>query len=467
MNLANVFQIIFFICNLRYMLACCLGLFLLSTIAASRAEAVKEYTLNDLYRIALETSEGIKLSEEELYISERTKDKAISVLMPRLSAFGGYAKYGEEKFSTGGQVIQPQHASSWGVRLDQSLSLSGREITALKISLAAIQKSKFDLLAAKESYLMSVSLAYYDVLKAKKFLDIAKTNVERLTKHRDAAHIRLKVGEVTKTALLRAEAELSGAKSELVRAENNLKLSRSVLSRIVGVSSEFDIKEGLASSEIDLLEQSLLMPSCTQAPLECYKQKAYEVRADLKSLEIQKKIAEKQVNYARGSYFPILSIEGVWLRQDQEPLSALFNKESIYGALKINFPFFEGGLRRAEVRETEARNRQANLLYDDSRKTIGIEVEKAYLDFVTLTGILQSLQDQLNFAKDNFNSVSRQFEFGLANSIDVMDANTLFITAERQYSEALYNFQVSQIRLKKVTGILLKTVNSELVQGVK
>ena len=52
------------------------------------------------------------------------------------------------------------------------------------------------------------------MLRAKKAFEITSPNVERLTKYRDAAAIRLKVGEVTKTTLLRAEAELSGAQSE-------------------------------------------------------------------------------------------------------------------------------------------------------------------------------------------------------------------------------------------------------------
>jgi outer membrane protein len=437
------------------------AIFFLFASPAVASNVSKEYTLEELYKIALENSEKIRFSEEELYISEQSRDKATSVLMPRLSAFGGYAKYSEEKFSAGGQVIQPQQASSWGLRLDQSLSLSGREITALHISLKGVEKSRFDLFATRESYIMNVTSAYYDVLKAKKFLDIAKANVQRLTKHRDAALVRLKVGEVTKTALLRAEAELSGAKSELVKAENNLKLLRAVLSRVVGIYSEFDIKESLISQDLELKEDYLLPQPCSLPPLECYKQKAFEERADLKSLEIQKRIAEKQVSYAIGSFFPNISIEGVWLRQEQKPLSPLFNKESIYGAVKINFPFFEGGLRKAEVREAEARKRQADLLYDDLKKTIGVEVENAYLDFITLKGILKSLEDQLVFARDNFNSVTRQFEFGLANSIDVMDANTLFITAERQYSEARYNFLASQVRLKKAMGILLKTMDRE------
>lgn len=430
----------------------CSFIFLL--ILITNAYANKEYTLEELYKIALENSEKVRISQEELYISERTKDKAISVLLPKISAFGGFTKYSEEKFSQTGAVIQPQDAAIWGIRLDQSFSLSGREITALKISSKGIEKSKYDLFASKEAYLMSVSFAFYDVLKARKMLDIANANVERLTKHREAALTRLKIGEVTKTTLLRAEAELSGAVSDKIRAKNNLNLAKSILARVVGLDGNFDIQDTpliAPSSELDFL-----IPECTLPPSECLKQTAFLERADLKSIELQKRIFEEQVKYTKGAYFPTVFIEGVWARKDEDPASAFLNKESIYGGIKINFPFFEGGLRRAEVREAEARKRQAELLYEDAKKNIGIEVENAYLDFITLNGILKSLENQLAFAKDNFNSVNKQFQFGLANSIDVMDANTLLITAERQLSDAIYNLQVAKIRLKKAVGILYK-----------
>ncbi|MDO9287422.1 MAG: hypothetical protein Q7T83_01375, partial [Thermodesulfovibrionales bacterium] len=45
---------------------------------ANYAHAV-EYSLEDLYRIALERSERIKISEEDLFIAETGKDKARSV----------------------------------------------------------------------------------------------------------------------------------------------------------------------------------------------------------------------------------------------------------------------------------------------------------------------------------------------------------------------------------------------------
>ena len=83
--------------------------------------------------------------------------------MPKLSAFWNYTRYTEDKVSSAGSVIQPEDAEYWGVRLDQSVSLSGREATAFNISKENIEKSRYDLHAVKEEYLLSVSSAYYDV----------------------------------------------------------------------------------------------------------------------------------------------------------------------------------------------------------------------------------------------------------------------------------------------------------------
>ena len=429
---------------------------MITVLVSQDVSAFEEYSLEDLYRIALERSEKIKISGEEVYVSESGKDKALSALLPKFSAFWDYTRYTEQKFFTQAVtpfVIQPQYSITWGLRLDQSVSLSGREITAFKIAQKNIEKSKYDLRAMREKYLFEVSSAYYDVLRAKSAVEIAKTSVERLAKHRDAAATRLKVGEVTKTALLRAQAELSGAQSELVKAENNLKLAMAILARLAGLSDDYELKEVAGSADLGILP-----PDYGGSTVAHLREIALSERAELKAVELQKKIADDQVKYAQGTYWPTLSIEGVYSRLKNEPSSPFFIDETIYGALNLNFTFFEGGLRKAEVRESEARQRQAGLALEDLKKDITIEVENAYLDFMTQKGVLKSLEDQLTFAKDNYDAVSKQFEFGLADSIEVMDANTLLVTAEKQLANAKYDYQLSILRVESASGTLLKTV---------
>jgi outer membrane protein len=414
------------------------------------------YTLVDLYRIAIERAERVRMSEEDLFIAERARDKALSALLPKLYAFGEYTRYSEEKLgasSLGSFTIQPESSESWGFRLDQSFSLGGREVISYQISKKGVEDGAYNLQAVREEYLLSVSVACYDYLRAKKALEIVRANVERLEKHRDAAQVRLKVGEVTKTALLRAEAELSGARSDFVKSENNLNFAKVFLARVVGIEGGYTVQE---TEDISMpIPESKEMDN-----VQLLKQLALSERVEMKSVHLQKEIAEQQVRYAKGSFMPTLSLEGVYLRQDEDPSSPFFNKESIYGLIGLNFPIFEGGLRRAEFREAEARKRQAELTYEDVKKTIEIEVENAFLDLKTQKGILKSLEDQLTFATDNYNAVSKQFEFGLADSLDVMDANTLLVTSERQLIEAKYSYQLAIVRLKRATGTLLKTIIS-------
>jgi outer membrane protein len=433
--------------------------FLFIFLIPSYALAV-EYSLDDLYRIGLERSERIKISEEDLFIAERGKDKAVSLLLPKLSAYGNYTEYTEAKYSSTGSVVQPETSKYWGLRLDQSFTISGRELTAFKISKDNIRKSRYDLYFIKEDYLFLVSSSYYDVLRAKKALEIAKANVQRLTKHRDAAAVRLKVGEVTKTVLLRAEAELSGAQSEEIRARNGLELAKAVLVRVVGIEKPYDVKESIVGSQESFKTQELTTDS-RLSTLDDLKQLAFSERSDIKSFELQKNIAENQVTYTQGAFWPIFSIEGVYHRKDDDPASAFFVEESIYGGLKLTFPFFEGGLRIAEVRESKAKMRQAVLAYDDRKKAINVEVEDAYLNLITQKGVMEKFEAQVAFAEDNYKAVSKQFEHGIANSIDVMDANTLLVTAERQLADARYNYQLAILKLKRATGMLLKTVVSQ------
>ena len=405
----------------------------------------KEYSLDDLYRIALERAERIKLSEEDLNIAKTGKDRAMSYLLPRLSASGAYTRYNNEKYNDMGVLIQPNSATSWGVRADESVTLNGRELTGLGISRDNIVKSQHDLYATRESYLLDIASAYYDVMKAKKALDIAESNLERLIQYRNAAEKRLKVGEVTKTVLLRAQGELSGAQADAIKAVNALELAKAVLARTVGIEGDFQLKEA-PPEDMKVTPESF------------FRDMAYAGRADLKSLEVQKKMAEEQVEYAKGAFWPTVSASGVYIASDQSPTTSTLVRDGAFAMLSLNFPFFEGGLRRADVKEARARERQSVLAYEDFKKSVGVEVASAYLDLVTQKGTLRYLEDQVTYARDNFNAVSKQFEFGLAQSLDVMDANTLLVTSERSLAEAVYNYQVAILKMKKATGTLLKEV---------
>lgn len=408
--------------------------------------AAREYTLNELYQQALKSSEKIELAKENIYIAQMNKNKALSLLIPRVTAYGTYNWFTEDKYTLTGMLIQPEESATWGARIDQAFSLSARELDALSVAVDSITKSEYDLDTAKSDFVFGVAASFYDVLKAQKALEIANANLERLTQYHRFVETRVKVGELTKTALLRAKGELSGAQAECLRASNAFQLSRVTLMRLTGVEQDFQLKdEQLSSPE-----------SCE---LDSLRQSALEARADLKSYDMQTQMAEQQVAYARGAFWPSVGLFAIYNRSDQDPAGATLNKESVFGGVSLNFPFFEGGLRMAEYKEAVAKERQARLVFDDLKKNVDIELKAACLDLETLKGSLKFLEDQQIFAKDNYNAVMKQFENGLATSLDVMDANTLLLTADRDLAKALYNYQIAYLMVKKSSGVLLKFVN--------
>ncbi|MFO7569059.1 MAG: TolC family protein [Smithellaceae bacterium] len=425
----------------------CLCLMMIAALVMTVPDAgAQEYALKDLYQQALKNSEQIKFAEENVYIAQMGRNKAWSLLIPKVTAFGTYNRFSEEKYTIAGMLIQPEQSGTWGIRADQAFSLSARELDALKMAGQSIEKSALDLDSAKSDFVLAVAASYYDTLKAKKALEIAAANLARLTQYRHFVERRVKIGELTKTALLRADGELSGARADYLRATNALTMARAALIRITGIEEGFRLRE----------EQETALPE--PAGLDHLQRTALAERTDLKSSDLQTQIALQQVKYARGAFWPNLGVFAIYNRADQTPVLSTLNRESALAGVSLNFPFFEGGLRMAELREAKARQRQTQLVYEDLKKSVELELTGAYLELETLKGSVTFLKDQQLFAEDNYNAVLRQFENGLATSLDVMDANALLLSAQKNVAEALYNYQMAHLKIKKSSGTLLESV---------
>ncbi len=411
--------------------------------------ASKAYTLEELYHIAQKNSESIKIADQNLYIAEKDKNRAISALIPWLTAFGNHTRYDEP------DPTQPD-SSTYGARLDYSFTLNGKELTGYKMAKDAIKKSEYDLQSVKEAYFYQVAEAFFTIAAFKKNINISSINTRRLEKHRDAVLSKLKLRAITKTDLFRADAELSQAKTDLVRVKNMLQHSRAALINLVGLPGHFEIEEPdinvTASPAIDLAG---------------LKQDALSNRAELKSQELERKIRAKNIKLSKGDYWPTVSIEGIYqdtqytyttTDTDGNETDIDDDNESYSAALNLNFTLFDSGLRRAQISQAKAGEKIAALALARLKKQITLEVEEAYLDLLTQKSVLESLTDQLKSSQEHFNAVSKEYKHGLSNSLDVVDANTLLKKTEREFVNARYQYKLAEIKLKRAKGTFLAEI---------
>jgi outer membrane protein len=405
------------------------------------AYAGTSYSLQKLSELAVMQSENIKIAHEDVYIAKQEKKRALSVLIPKIAAYGNITRYKNDEISS-------PDTNTFGIKLTQSFTLNGKELIALDMTKKDIESKEFSLESIRAGYILQVAQAYYNILSAQRFVEIANADVERLTTHRNAVKEKLNVGNVTKTDLYRAEAELSKSLTEKVKAENTLLKARAVLQNLVHLDADFSLDKknipGIEGYNTDLDE--IRTYALTHRP---------EIKQAAKNLEI----ARQTIKFNKSDYWPSVSLEAGYKETDIDydagPAHVQYDTEDLYVKGGLVFTLFDGGLRAAQIRQAVAGQRKAMNALELEKKKIILESETAFLEYKTAKNTLNNLKHEVKSAMENFNAVKMQFRYGMADSIDMMDANTLLVTSQRRISDARYTFYLSVLKILYTRGDLI------------
>lgn len=429
-------------------------LFSLFSITLS-SDAQEVLTIDRAYALALENYEVVAIGREDIVQGKEDVWKVLSQVMPLITVDGRYTTYTEQKNSTSGFLVQPEDSSRVDVRLVQPLYSGGRASNAYKQvkKTLEIKKNNFEL--TKEDVLIATASAFYNVLKAKGNIEIKDAAYKRALKYKKAARLRLKVGIGTKADLLSSEAEEAGANAELIRADSELVDARIVLGRFIG---SVILEGGLNVIEPETSKHVL-------DKVEKYVDDALMNRKDLENSITGKEITEHGISFVKGSFLPTLSLEGQYSYREQTPETTFFQNEQSSASLVLNYPIFEGGLRKAELDEARSRRRQAELQLTLLRKDIEVEVRRAYNNVVYLNNLIKSFSKQKDFAEENYHIVFKQYKLGLVGSVDVTTADSLLVKSGRDYIAVKFDYEVALLKLKKSSGSLVTNMTDSLIDS--
>jgi len=399
------------------------------------------YTLKQLCRIANENAETIQIARDQTYIAEQEKERALSVLIPSATLYGSYLNYKNDDYYT-------PDVNTFGGKLTQSFTLNGRELIAYDVSKKGIEKANFSEQVIRSDYIFQVAQAYIQAVNLKRLVAVADAEVERLNTYRDSVNEKLTVGSVTKTALFRAQAELSKAKTNQIVALNNVQNAKAGIVRLTGIEDKFSI----ASVDIKNIENF-------SVTLEEIKSHALENRYEIKEASKDVDIAGRTIAYEKGEYWPRIELEGGYREKDSTyagtGTQGGYDTEEAYIQAQLVFTLYDGGLRRAQVRQAQARQRQATQSLADEKKAVILEANQSFLEFNTAKSTLTNLADEVKFAEENYDAVQMQFKYGMVDSIDIMDANTLLVDAQRRISNARSSFYLSILKIIYTQGNIL------------
>jgi outer membrane protein len=183
-----------------------------------------------------------------------------------------------------------------------------------------------------------------------------------------------------------------------------------------------------------------------------------ENRTEIKEAKKNLEIAEKTVKFKKSDYWPTVELEGGYketdIQYDAAATSMKDDMEDTYITGSLVFTFYDGGLRRATIKQALLDQKKAEKALTLQEKKISLDSKTSFLDYETAKSTLDNLQDEVNYAEETFNAVQMQYNYGMADSIDIMDANTLLVSAQRRISDARYKYYISVLRIIYTKGDL-------------
>ena len=424
-------------------------LLLLALAVPPAARAAQSITLQDAYDAALTSHETVKIYQENTVQADSKVDQAWTYIYPKVTGQGSYLRYNETLPPNGGALIfQPLGQLQAAVVLTQPLYTGGRALAALRAAKTMQKSSRDDLSSTKQSLLLSVSEAYYAVLRSQRVVEVSRGALERMERHKkvteqEAATRRTKANV---SALLRANTLVDQARIFLVTAESNLKTARQRLNLLTQLPEDAAVAD----------------PPALQAPpepVQRLQEQALKDRDDYVSSQLGQKVAKENVAITRGAHYPQIYAEGGIRYMDSNP-ATLMDATTYYGGVVLQVPIFEGGLMKAEVAEARSKQRQSELSTELLKRTIQNEVAEAYLNYQTLSTVLETAKTQFEYARKNFDTVESLFSEGLLPSLSVIDAQQALFLAERELVAASIEQQLAVLRLQRSVGVLGKQTKS-------
>ena len=183
---------------------------------------------------------------------------------------------------------------------------------------------------------------------------------------------------------------------------------------------------------------------------------ALQNRPEVKAAALAVKAKEKKLRLARSRYFPWLDLEAQYYRRgDTLDLSEnpYGDRENVWVGLSLNWELWDWGIRGREVAAVRAELLSQKALLEEIKDRVKLEVREAYLGLRAAEKKIEVARSALSAAQENFRLNRARFREGLADTTDVMDAETLLTRAQTHEIAALAEYEIARARLSYAVGL--------------
>jgi outer membrane protein len=290
-----------------------------------------------------------------------------------------------------------------------------------------------------------VARAYLAAIRTEADVATAKANVTLSQAVLTQTENQKKAGTGTGIEVTRARVQLANDEQRLLVAGNERRRAHLQLLRAMGLRLE---------TEVELTDSLRYIP-VDAVTLEQAKAQAVKERPDYRAQLERESNTRLQASATKMERLPTLAAFGDYGSIGTGLNNALPTRT--YG-FSLRVPVFDGGRRDARRAEVASQYRAEKVRTNDLKEQIELEVRLALDGLQSADDQVKVAQGGLELAENELAQARRRYEGGVANGLEVTDAQTRLERARDNQTAAFYNYNAARIDLAEALGAVRRTI---------
>lgn len=436
-----------------------IAIFLLGA-SALHAESMN---LETAISTAIKNNPGMQAVQAQVEIKGHEKNTALAHMLPTVTGKYDYVRLerAQEAYLPLVPVVSSQAATAYAlqgvcayypampqndrvmsVEVSQPLFTGGQLYNAYKIAGNEKKVAALSLGQSTRELKLAVINAYYDVLVARKYREVAVSARDTVNSHVKVAQAFYGQGMIPKNDLLIAQVRSAESEQNLIKADNSTKMADSMFNMMLSrdLATQVDI--------VDLIDRPGVPADLDEAT-----KIACDQREEMKTLRIQMDSAGKAVHIAQAAFGPTVGASITWNNYSYDHPN-LDDNHYWQAGVGLEWKLFDGSANYWNLKKAKTQQTQVDYLYQKERDQIGLEVKNAYLMTQEAGARITVASKAIDQAKENLRIEKDRFNLQMATSTDVLDAQTTLTDAERNLISARADYAKDIAELKSAMGAL-------------
>jgi len=387
--------------------------FLLASVLP--AFAIRQINFKQAMKLALENNKNLKMLRMDTELADYQVKEAYSAAMPVVTAMGSFShnfEIPEVRFEIPGMGTftfpQGQENNYYSaIDVQQPIWIAGKVGIALRIAKLYREISILGASQGESDLKMLVTQAFYGVILAKEFSDLAVNTEKQLNNHLNNVKSMFEQGVVSDYDRLRAEVEAANFRPQVLQAEEAFKTAKEALRIVIGLSQEEEFEatggiEEISASDVDI-ERTI--------------EEALKSRADYQMLGIQQQmLGELLTIEQRNQYWPNLfgSVTYSYLAQENDfKFGDYFWSDGLAVGLGIQIPLFDGFKTKNRIQQAKINIKKQDLLLGQVKDGIIFEIKTSAWKLQEATEKLRASRQDVAEAEKGYSIAEVRYSNGI------------------------------------------------------